>query len=108
MSCDHDTLTNLDLSNKEYTLIYCSNFVAADFTKKVMGRHNIESFTTYSALESRVSTLSLTVGLDYSVKFLEQGAVPTQSELDSIISAVWTLDDIELIRRMESLGHSSP
>tara|TARA_R110002020_G_scaffold248845_2_gene462831 strand:+ start:912 stop:1250 length:339 start_codon:yes stop_codon:yes gene_type:complete len=111
MSCDHNTITDLDLGEDKYVLVYCNDkFIFADFVvNKVTTAHTVEVYDTAQEIIDRGRDLGLAdqVDLETLIKAMEHGATLSDDALNALLSVVWQLDMSYGIR-MEALGFTRP
>lgn len=106
MSCNHDTVTNIELGG-EYILVYCgTEFKEAVFvTGEVYSAHTVETFSTAQELIDRGAALGLRCTTEHLIKAMEHGAILPPPVMDELLGYIWD-EDIDYIKRMEALGYT--
>ena len=109
MSCDHNTITNLDLPSNKHYLVYCDGELIAtgDTKNEISTPHEVETFVAAQAHANRGLALGLSFSIDHKITALENGATLPQNIIDGILDVVWDMD-MDYGLRMEALGYTRP
>lgn len=109
MSCNHDTVTNINLDEPKCVLVYCEDkMIQAGFViNEVSSAHKVEVFDTAQEVIDRGLSLGLTCSVDHMISAMENSAVLPDEVMDYLHSVIWDMD-LAYGERMEALGHSKP